>query len=851
MSDFVTSVTLLFRDQFSSGFSQAAGRIEELRGEIHGYADEIKSGGMLDVAADMSMVSMEVGELARNFQQLTAVPGQVAAEFEVSMARVSTVLNETNAVGGDTAGSMERIAEAAAEMAGGISDAGSIASVGAREFADSVYTMLSSGLTVEQGIAATEQAALLAQATGGSLQEAASALTGIFNNMGDKSAEAGTEMQRLSDIVAGTQNYFAFENLGQFTQGFANVSGLAVSAQAPLEQVAAALGQLNTNMITGAEAGTAMKSALAQMSTGSERLGFDVARTSEGGIDLMQTLRNIAEAGYSSDQLISGFGTEAGPAISLLTANLGDLEAGYSAVSNSAGVTMENAGKMADTLTRRQEGLNNSWAVFQERIGGGANAVKGIGVEAATAGVRFLNWMTDLPVVGENLAGIAGGALEIGGAMAGGFSSVLQMSTGLLSFTMLMDKFGSIWGMMRSGLAMVGTQLKAVGTGVLRAGRAVLGFIPTAFSWMGSMFGVAAAHLAAYWPIYAVVAGVAAVAAGAVWVVKNWDKVSAFFVDLWEGVKGAFSAAWEWIKGAVSAAWDFVVGIFMDYTIYGWIIQNWGAIGEFISGVWDAIVGAFDTVVGWIEAGLTRIWTGFLNIGGFIREAIQPVIDWFAGAWDGAVASIQVLWDGFREFFAGLWDSIVNLATGAVDRILAPFRAVKERVQELLPDFLTSGEGIFQAVGSGVTEGGRRLVDGVRGAFARVGDLLPHSDAKEGPFSTLTAAGRAIPETMAKGMRAGNGLPDAARSQFAQVNNVLQFPSGERVDAQAIGGQQDDGIAGVLRDLVERLTSSTAAQASKERPPIVINGGLTVALSSVADVNQMAEELYEQIRDAQ
>jgi TP901 family phage tail tape measure protein len=771
VSNFVTSVTLLFRDQFTSGFSQAAGRIEELRGKFHGYADEIKSGGMLDVAADMSMVSMEVGELARNFQQLTAVPGQVAAEFEVSMARVSTVLNDTNAIGGDTAGSMKRIAEAAAEMAGGISDAGSIASVGAREFADSVYTMLSSGLTVEQGIAATKQAALLAQATGGSLQEAASALTGIFNNMGDKSAEAGTEMQRLSDIVAGTQNYFAFENLGQFTQGFANVSGLAVSAQAPLEQVAAALGQLNTNMITGAEAGTAMKSVLAQMSTASERLGFDVARTSEGGIDLMQTLRNISAAGYSSDDLIGGFGTEAGPAVSLLTANLGDLEAGFDAVSNSAGVTLDNAGKMADTLTRRQEGLNNSWAVFQERIGGGANAVKGLGVEAATAGVRFLNWATSLPVIGENLAGIAGGALEIGGAMAGGFSSVLQMSTGLLSFTMLMDRFGSIAGMMRSSMALVGVQVKALGTGILNVGRAVIGFIPSAVSWMGTMWGVAAAHMAAYWPIYAVVAGVAALAAGAVWVVRNvirnWDTVSAFFVNLWEGIKNAFSSAWNFVKE-----------LWLDFTIIGQIIQNW---------------------------------------------------------------------DSIRVFFAGLWDSIVNLATGAVDRILAPFRAVKERVQELLPDFLTSGEGLFQAVGSGVAEGGRRLVDGVRGAFARVGDLLPHSDAKEGPFSTLTAAGRAIPETMAEGMRAGNGLPDAARSQFAQVNNVLQFPSGERLDVQAPGRQQDSGIAGVLRDLINRIGSGGVGGGKNERPIQVEN--LYVQFSEVADLTRFVEELREQVED--
>lgn len=768
MSDFVTSVTLLFRDEFSSGFNQASGRIGELRGEIQQYSDDIRSGGMLEMAGHMSMVSMEVGNLARQFQQLTGVPGQIASEFESSMARVSTVLDETNAVGGDAAESMRLIASAARDMAGGVSEAGRIASVGAREFSDSVYTMLSSGLTVEQGIAATEQAALLAQATGGSLQEAASALTGIFNNMGDASADAGDEMRRLSDIVAGTQNYFAFENLNQFTQGFANVSGLAVSAQVPLEQVAAALGQLNTNMITGAQAGTAMKSALAQMSTASERLGFDIARTSDGGIDLMQTLRGIEAAGYASEELIRGFGTEAGPAVSLLTANLSELEAGFAAVQNSAGTTLDNATKMAETLARRQENLNNAWSVFQERIGGGANAVKGLGIQVATTGVQFMNWMSNLPVVGENLTFITGATLQLGGAMAGGFSTVLQMSTGLLSFTMLMEKFGSITGMMRASLSLVGVQFKALGSGILSAGRAVLGFIPQAITWMSTMWGVAAAHIAAAWPIYAVVAAVAAVAAGAVWVFRNWDTVSEFFVNLWEGVKSLFASAWEFVKN-----------VFFTWHPLGIIISNW-----------------------------------------------EPIRGWFAG----------------------LWDSIVGLATGAVDRVLAPFRAIKERIQELLPDFLTSGEGLFGAIGSGVAEGGNRLIEGVRGAFSRIGDMLPHSDAKEGPLSTLTASGRAIPETIAEGIRAGNGMTDAARNQFGQLSNVLRFPDGEPVaDFSAGRPGESSGIAGMFRELMERV-GSRGTEKSAQRPIHIEH--LTVQLSDGADLIQLTEELHAALEDA-
>ena len=50
-------------------------------------------------------------------------------------------------------------------------------------------------------------------------------------------------------------------------------------------------------------------------------------------------------------------------------------------------------------------------------------------------------------------------------------------------------------------------------------------------------------------PMLLVVAGLAA---GAVWVVKNWDKVSAFFKDLWGSIKSGAADAVDWVK----AKWD-------------------------------------------------------------------------------------------------------------------------------------------------------------------------------------------------------------------------------------------------------------------------------------------------------
>jgi len=47
--------------------------------------------------------------------------------------------------------------------------------------------------------------------------------------------------------------------------------------------------------------------------------------------------------------------------------------------------------------------------------------------------------------------------------------------------------------------------------------------------------------------------GVAAIAAAAFLIYKNWEPIAKFFTDLWEGVKGAFGAAIDWISAKISA----------------------------------------------------------------------------------------------------------------------------------------------------------------------------------------------------------------------------------------------------------------------------------------------------------
>jgi tape measure domain-containing protein len=75
---------------------------------------------------------------------------------------------------------------------------------------------------------------------------------------------------------------------------------------------------------------------------------------------------------------------------------------------------------------------------------------------------------------------------------------------------------------------------------------------------------------------------IAAIAAIAVLLIKYWDPISTFFVDLWESIKEVFGPAVEWLTD-----------LFLEWHPLGRIIENWEPIKAFFSTLWDGIVTIF------------------------------------------------------------------------------------------------------------------------------------------------------------------------------------------------------------------------------------------------------------------
>lgn len=125
-----------------------------------------------------------------------------------------------------------------------------------------------------------------------------------------------------------------------------------------------------------------------------------------------------------------------------------------------------------------------------------------------------------------------------------------------------------------AGLAMVAGPLIQIVV-VLKSLRAVVVAASVA-ARLGSI-SFASLWAAITGPVAIVIAAIAAVAAAAYLIYRNWDGIKAFFVRLWDGVKIAFAAAGKFIKDLFAAVWEEIYNnsIGRMTSLFKWI---WGQI---------------------------------------------------------------------------------------------------------------------------------------------------------------------------------------------------------------------------------------------------------------------------------
>ena len=233
----------------------------------------------------------------------------------------------------------------------------------------------------------------------------------------------------------------------------------------------------------------------------------------------------------------------------------------------------------------------------------------------------------------------------------------------------------------------------------------------------------------------------------------------------WRGVTGVVASAWNGIKGLGASAFDAVAAPF-----------SW--IGDVAGSVWDGI-----------RSTASELWSGLGNLAQSAWSFVSTPFTWIADAassawshitnaasmaWEGLRSMSQSAWEWIKAPFEGLasvassaWEKVKNDASGAWD-------SVTSTVSNLAGTAFESGKAILTTVGEGIKSAVNAPYRAAKSALSFVRDLLPFSDAKEGPLTNLTRSGSALLEALAGGIANAATVPaKAIAGAFGFMNDML------------------------------------------------------------------------------
>jgi hypothetical protein len=217
-------------------------------------------------------------------------------------------------------------------------------------------------------------------------------------------------------------------------------------------------------------------------------------------------------------------------------------------------------------------------------------------------------------------------------------------------------------------------------------------------------------------------------------------RIKSFF----EGLRDAFD-----ISGAVAAVTPAIL------KLRGLLDKIGSAFGvTFGSGVGTAADACrnFGEIVGTIvNFALEALATGLniaVNTVTMVVAPFQALAALLTGDFAGAC-------DAAKGFWQALLDSLMSLAD--LFRIGDWVRAAWADAMEYLGsiNLFESGARILETLKEGIVSAASSVKDSVTGVFQSIRDLLPFSDAKEGPLSQLTLSGSRMMTTLGEGILSG------------------------------------------------------------------------------------------------
>lgn len=717
--------------------------IDNLSGPMAGVASKVGAN-----VSKLDAVSEGLGNMAKTgavMQEMgSQITGAVLAPVEATF-ETRRALGELASLGVQDLGVVEDAARNFSDQWAGTTKS---------DFISAAYD-IKSGIAslTDEGVAQyTELAGLTAKATKSTVGEMTSLFAtgyGIYKNYYDDL----TDIEFGEMFSAGiSQSVKQFKTTGsEMASAIESLGASATNANVPLEEQLSVLGMLQATM-SGSEAGTKYAAFLQAAAKGGDALGLsflDANNQLKSMPEIIDQLRG--KYGETIDavekqQLAEAFGTdEAVDLIDLMYGKVGDLQDNivgmYDALGSGTGVAQAMASAINETEPERFERLQQRIHNVTESIGGSllptVNDFMGVGEQVLTKVGTWIDQNQELVRVIMLIVLAVGGFLVVGGSLIAVISGVgLVVTKAISTFKML----------------------KA---GFLLAKGALTPLITSVWSFTSALLAN---------PVTWIVIGIVALIAA---LVLLYNKCEWF--------RNAVNAIIDFFKEKLGAALEVAKNIF-------------GAIGNVIGSVMDAAKAT-------VSEKLDNMRTAYEAHGGGIRGAAAAAVEGVKGLYTAGYTFLDNLTGGklteirnkFTTAMSGIVQGVSQKFTEARAAFSNGLNTIKNAVSGAVTWFFTSGQRIVSTFANGIKSAFSGAVEAVKSGLQRIRNMLPFSDAKEGPLSTLTLSGQRTMTTYAQGLtQAQNAPAEAMEKSLERAKVTLEREPTKKVNLGGSGDQADD-----------------------------------------------------------
>ncbi|EOB3421771.1 TPA: phage tail tape measure protein [Enterococcus faecium] len=522
---------------------------------------------------------------------------KVGGDFEEQMSRVKAISGAT----GDTFEQMKQQAI----------DLGAKTAFSAKESAAGMENLASAGFSAQEIMKAMPGLLDLAAVSGGDVALASENTATALRGFGLEASEAGHVADVFARAAADTN-----AEVGDMGEALKYVAPVANSMGISLEETAAAIGIMSDAGIKGSQAGTTLRGALSRL-----------ARPTKA---MQDTMDNLGVSFYDADGKMKPLKTQ----VELLKKAF-------------EGLTPEQQQNALVTLYG-QESLSGMMALIDKGPDSLGKLTKSLKDSDGAADDMARTMQDNMNSSIEQMFGaFESAAIVIQKILAPSIRKVADAISGLV------EKFVSAPESTQKLVVAIGLIVAAIGPLIFMIGSVIIWInrVKVAFkalSESSKLFsGLSKAMGLLTNPVFLVIAAVALLVVGFIYLWNTSEDFRNFWIGLWEGIKSAVSSAVEWIQNA------------------------WKSTGEWFNNLWKSI-----------KEGADNVWTT-------IQEAPGKAADW-----------IKNKWTETKEFFSSIWDGIKEAASSALEgivNILAPYVIAIKNVFQPMIDFFTN---LWSQIGS-------------------------------------------------------------------------------------------------------------------------------------------------------